>query len=1041
MTAISRSSPDCEQPDAPGGGLVPGIIDRLFRAPDDTVAVQDAEQQLSYTELIGQADSIAARLRALGVRPETTVGIYLPRSATAVAAILAVLRAAGAYLPLDPHYPAERVRFMLDDAQAPFVLTNQALQSQIPGDRHAICIDSLDPLPASPSADPLVPHGEINEDTLAYIVYTSGSTGTPKGIEMPRGPLAKMLAWQREHRYLPRPRACQFAPLSSDASVLEIFVTLDQHGTLVIAPDEVRDDGAALLQFLLDTRIERLVLPPVALQYLATAAQSRPLDDLALREVINIGEQIVITPAIREFFLRTGCALDNQYGPSETHAVVTSFRLTGSAADWPERPPIGAPFTHVHTTIVDGDGRPVAPGEEGELLLSGPCLARGYHRRPELTAEHFSYEFDQGVRHYRTGDQVRELATGELVYLGRLDQQVKINGFRVELGEVEAVIGRHPSIAQIAATTVVTGAGIRRLVAYVVFGAHMSATPEEIRRHARAVLPEFAVPTAVVPLPGLPKTPSGKVDRKSLPLPWLARAENAEYVAAATPLQRQLVEIWEFVLGISQIGITDDLVALGADSLAVMQLAARLERRLGRPVGPATLYRHPTIADLADAIEQRTLQVPGARRSVRPAPPATATSFVKQYARPLDEMIRGGALPRLDAAALSYLPSLDPGQRSRCGDWHHGCPVLTHLVETAHGTVGLFCLPIEAADLYTGSKRELVAASAQAMRTACELGARTVALTGLLASALDYGRNLVGLAAQDDKLHGISLTTGHATTIAAVVLNTEQLLAVTGRAPERERVACVGLGSIGRSALLLMLDQLPHPAQLTLCDTSPALLDRVASEVTEAGYRGRLVIAPAVAASAPAEVYDASLIIGATSSADAVEVLSIQAGTLVLDDSWPRSFDNQAAVDRMTGSADMIAAEAGELYSPTPVAEACYVPDEEFAPLLTREELIAVRGNPHEIMGCVSAGLFVTAWGLPTTIGLVSTEVARQHYRTLREHGYRGTSPHLTGHVIAQATLSRFRHRYSAGTLVPGGPSLHPRSRKIPRPFARPAGG
>jgi amino acid adenylation domain-containing protein len=1027
MTTISRLSPDCELLDASAtDGLVPGIIDRPFRAPDGVVAVQDAEQQLSYTELIGHADGIAAHLRTLGVRPGTIVGIYLPRSAAAVVAILAVLRAGGAYLPLDPRYPAERIRFMLDDSQAPFIITNHALRGQIPSDRHAICVDSPATFPFAPSTDPLVPHGEISQDTLAYIVYTSGSTGTPKGIEMPRGPLAEMLAWQRVNRCLPRPRTCQFAPLSFDVSFLEIFTTLDQRGTLVIAPDEVRDDGAALLQFLLDTRIERLIISPVALQYLATAAQSRPLDGLAVREVITMGEQILITPAIREFFVRTGCVLDNQYGPSETH-VVTSFRLTGPAADWPELPPIGAPFNHVHTTIVDGDGRPVAPGEEGELLLSGPCLARGYLRRPELTAERFSYEFEQGVRHYRTGDQVRELATGELVYMGRLDQQVKINGFRVELGEVEAVIARHPSIAQVAATTVVTGAGIRRLVAYVVFGPHMPAAPEEIRRHARATLPEYAVPTVVVPLPGLPKTPNGKVDRKSLPPPWLARAENAGYVAASTPLQRQLVEIWEFVLGISQIGITDDLVALGVDSLAVMQLAARLERRLGSTVEPVLLYRHRTIADLADAIEQRTFEVPTAQPTVTPARPTTSPSFVRQYARPLDEMIRGGALPRLDAAALSYLPSLDPERRARCWDWHHGHPVLTHLIQTTYGTIGLFCLPIEAPDLYTGPKRELVAASVEAIRAASDIGAQAIALTGLLASALDYGRDLVELAGQNDELHGIRLTTGHATTIAAVVMNTEQLFIVTGRTLERERVACVGLGSIGRSALLLMLDQLPHPAQLTLCDTSPTLLDRVASEVTAAGYRGRLVIAPAVAGSAPAEVYDASFIVGATSSAAAVEVQSIQAGTLVLDDSWPRSFDNEAAVARMTESADMIAAEAGELYSPTPVEVVGYVPDEEFAPLLTREELIAVRGNPHEIMGCVSAGLFVTAWGLPTTIGLVSTEVARQHYRTLRKHGYRGTSPHLTGHLIAPATLSQFRHRYSAGTLVPGGPGPHPR--------------
>ncbi|MFE0026346.1 amino acid adenylation domain-containing protein [Amycolatopsis sp. NPDC059021] len=992
-------------------GLVPGLLDQPL--PDSEgrlIAVEDGELKLSYTELVAQADALATTLRRAGLGPGTIIGILLPRSAAVAVATLAVLRAGAAYLPLDPRYPEQRLRHMLEDAGAPAVVTTGRLRTLVAGHPMIIELDSLVDEPPVGSCEVGLPVRESKEDELAYIIYTSGSTGAPKGVEMARKALSGLLSWQREQRWADRPRTCQFAPLGFDVSFQEIFSTWDLRGTLVIAPEHVRDDGAALLRFLCEARIERLFLPPVALQHLAAAARSAPGAGLALREVIAAGEQLVVTPVIREFFERTGCVLENHYGPTETH-IVTSFRLVPPAAEWPELPPIGKPLPHVTVTVADADGRPVAPGEQGELLVGGDSLAHGYRNQPELTARRFTLGDLPAGRRYHTGDQVRQRSDGELEYFGRLDHQVKINGFRVELGEVEAVVGRHPGVFQVAAATSTSPSGVRRLVAYVVAADGASVTPAGIREHAALELPPYAVPRVVVPMLELPVTASGKLDRAALPAPWYARAGDVPYLPPRTPLQKQLVGVWESVLGTGGVGVGDDLTDLGADSLVILQLVAHLRHELDVLVEPAELWRHSTILELADALGQNIAGKPKHRpltsgtRGPRP--------FARDHARPLPELIRAGALPRLDAAALSYLPTFDADERVRYQDWHRGEPVLTHVVETADGTIGLLALPIEAGDLYTSPKADLVAMSTSAIETAGDLGARAVTLTGLLASALDFGRDLA-------PARGLPrVTTGHGATVAAVVLNMERLLDATGRTTAREEVAAVGLGSIGRSALLLMLDVLPHPARLVLYDRSPIVGERAAAEVVEAGYRGELVVATAENGTAPQAVYDATFLIGATSTGNAFDLSRVRPGTVILDDSWPRSFDIDAAVARMTTSADIIATEAGELHTPSAMTEHRFLPDDSLVPLMDREELIALRANPHEVMGCLSAGLFVTAWDLPTTIGLPTRETSRRHYDVLRAHGFRGADPHLTGHPIAPAALRAFRESgHGAGNVT-----------------------
>jgi thioesterase domain-containing protein/acyl carrier protein len=434
------------------------------------------------------------------------------------------------------------------------------------------------------------------------VIYTSGSTGQPKGVTLGRRALANLLAWQcQDSRAGPGWRTLQFTPLSFDVHFQEFFSTWATGGTLVLIDEESRADPARLLATVEREEIARLFLPFVALQTLAQTACQRRRYPACLREVITAGEQLQITPALRDFFTHLpGCTLHNHYGPSETH-VVTAHTLGGDPASWPLLPPIGRPLPGVQVQVLDGNGRPAAEGEAGELHLGGVALADGYHNRPELTAERFVDR--AGGRFYRTGDLVRRLAGGDLEYLGRLDDQVKVRGHRVELGEIEARLREHPAVAQCAVALHHGPQEGRRLVAYWVPQRAGETAVAPLREHLRLRLPEYMVPAAFVPLASLPLTPSGKVDRKALPAPNCRRQRpGEEYRAPRDALESALAALWVDLLGVEQVGITDNFFDLGGDSLLAARLVSRAEEILGVELPLSALYCCPTIEHLAEGL-------------------------------------------------------------------------------------------------------------------------------------------------------------------------------------------------------------------------------------------------------------------------------------------------------------------------------------------------------------------------------------------------------------------------------------------------------
>ncbi|MBO3751359.1 non-ribosomal peptide synthetase [Streptosporangiaceae bacterium NEAU-GS5] len=544
------------------------LIRRWRAATPDAVAVTGSDGELTYDALLRRVDALAARLRGLGVGPEVPVGISMERTTGMLVALLAVWAAGGAYVPLDPAFPAERLRLMREDAGIDLVLTG-----------------------ADPPAVPCVETGPAGD--LAYIMYTSGSTGRPKGVEVPQRAVTNLLrSFGALLGLRPGDAWLAVTTLSFDISVLELLLPLTCGARVVIASTAEASDGPALRA--------RAVAEGVAFMQATPATWRILLESGGVPKEITTrlsgGE--ALPRDLADALLADGALLWNVYGPTET----TVWSTAGPVGAEPIH--LGKPIAATTLYLLGPDGRPVAPGEEGELHIGGAGVARGYHGLPAMTASRFlpdPFSGVSGARMYATGDLTRHTADGTLEYLGRADQQVKIRGFRIELGEVETALRASDGVRQAAATVCPGPDGQPQLVAYVV--GHTVGAPPPDRAALRARLPEYMIPSYVGALDALPLTPNGKLDRNALPRPqWTS---STPYRAPQTVVERELAAIWADVLGTSApIGVDDDFFELGGHSLAATQIIARVQSRYAVTVPIMVLFEFPTIAGLAREMDR-----------------------------------------------------------------------------------------------------------------------------------------------------------------------------------------------------------------------------------------------------------------------------------------------------------------------------------------------------------------------------------------------------------------------------------------------------
>ncbi len=470
----------------------------------------------------------------------------------------------------------------------------------------AVCLDSdWSTIATTPNTNPVC---TIQPADLFYVMYTSGSTGQPKGVAMSHRALYNLLCWQLETMVPPRAaRLLQYASLSFDVSFQEIFPTLSAGGTIVLITEELRRDPMALLRFINQHQVEKLYLPMVALQQLADACGLAGVSLSCLREITAAGEQLQITPQMIHFFHQaSNCTLHNFYGPTETHGV-SIYTLSGAPEQWPTLVPIGRPIANDQVYVLNAQGQPQPIGISGELYLGGIGVAEGYLNRPELSAERFvadPFRSEPGARLYKSGDLARWRADGNLEFLGRLDHQVKLRGFRVELEEIEAVLNRQPGVRESVVVVREDVVGDKRLVAYLVMEAQQRPTINDLRAMMQTHLPEYMVPASYIFLEALPLTLNRKVDRERLPRPERDRPElETQFVAPETATEQGIAQIWQEILGIERVGLQDNFFGLGGHSLLVTQVISHLHTQFDEEITVRDLFTFPTIAQLAKHID------------------------------------------------------------------------------------------------------------------------------------------------------------------------------------------------------------------------------------------------------------------------------------------------------------------------------------------------------------------------------------------------------------------------------------------------------
>ena len=595
------------------------LATQAARTPE-AVAVRYEDESVTYAELDGRSNQLARLLIEHGAGPEETVALVAPRSVEMLVGLLGVVKAGAAYLPVDPDYPGERIDFMLADSAPVCVLTTTAMAPRTPADARRIVLDSDDvvrDLAARSGAEitdairtsPLLPDHPI------YVIYTSGSTGRPKGVVLPTQAMVNLLAWHAEVMGGgPGTTTAQFASLSFDAAAQEILAALTSGKTLAVPRDDVRKDIQRLVRWMSHHRVNELFAPTPVVAGVSEAARELDLDLPDLRDIAQAGEALTLHQSIREFCARNpDRRVHNYYGPTETH-VVTGYTVPREMVESGAAPPIGGPIWNTRTYVLDRLLRPVPVGVPGELYLAGVQTARGYLNRAGLTADRFVADpyGEPGSRMYRTGDLARWRAEGTLEFLGRRDFQVKVRGFRVELGEIEVVLARLPEVARVLVVAREDRVGDKRLVAYVVPAAGHRPDPTALRRAAGKVLPEYMVPAAIVVLDTFPLTPNGKVDRGALPAPDYSAVSRR--VAPKGDREERLCRLFADVLGISTVGADDNFFDLGGHSLLATNLISRIRDETNCELNIIDLFDSPTVQGVAQRLREAPRKRPVLRK-------------------------------------------------------------------------------------------------------------------------------------------------------------------------------------------------------------------------------------------------------------------------------------------------------------------------------------------------------------------------------------------------------------------------------------------
>ena len=983
------------------------VSEQAVKTPDAT-AVVAGERSWTYAQIESHSNAIAEGLIGRGTVPGTAVALLLQRGGDMISAMLGILKAGAHYIPLDPDYPDYRLKQMLEDASPAMIITTREDSAAIAEGEWSI-LDVAD-FPDSAEKVELPP---FDLGRLAYVIYTSGSTGNPKGVEITHGAAVNFLTSMRRQPGMTRvDKLLAVTTLSFDISLLEVFLPLIAGAQVVVASREDARDGR-LLARLLDEHAITIMQ--------ATPATWRMLFDSGWEgrngfRILCGGE--AMPRDLANLMVNSADEVWNLYGPTET----TVWSSCSRVSEGDEAVSIGTPIANTQIYIVGRDGGIQPPGFVGELCIGGDGLARGYRDREDLNRERFITLEVPGVgprRVYRTGDLGRWAMNGKLECLGRMDSQIKLRGVRMELGEIEAVLMSHSAVSGAVVTKRDDLPGGETLVAYLTCheGGADDLVPE-LKACLAERLPEVMCPGYFEVLESFPLTPNRKVDRRRLPVPVVDRSLlTNEFAGPETAAEKALSEIFNAVFAPREVGIRDNFFELGGDSLMAVQVVTRISSAMDREVSLEAFLRHPTIERLA-----RHLNAPveGSEHDI--STPESAAPDSDYLSFQLLEEDDPDALPRVDAVALAYIPDAFAkvtglSREDLVQQWFANQPRLTNSYDTPWGRLGVVMLPCFEADLYkegSGMKPLVL----DALRLAGSLGARTVSLTGVIPMVTGDGRDIVTWM-NGEEVDLPIITTGDATRAATVVKSLEGILEESGRGLAGEKVTFIGLGSIGKGALDLMLSVLPHPKAITLCDfyRTAERLEGIQDQLLASGYSGEITIA-AANEQLPDEAYEAGVVIAATSIPEIIDVGRLNPGSILVDYSFPPSLSVAEAARRATECGDILFTTGGQLRLSGQVEETVYLPaaSADLIDQLGSDSLQLIAGRDgSEMTGCVLASIFTGMEPqVRVTLGALGGEDALAHYRFIESLGIGSARLQMGGYFLPGDVIRRFRERPSS---------------------------
>lgn len=981
---------------------------QAHRVPDNT-AVVSAGLQITYQQLGQAVISLCQKLNTLGGENENLIAVVMEKGWEQIAGVLAVHFSNAAYVPIDPCWPEARRNEIIAQTKVKLVLTTEPVQQRIqwPADL-VYCLVKEEQLYGNDGSLSF-PRCRQKPQDLAYILFTSGTTGKPKGVMVHhQGAVNTLQAINEKYQVTEKDRAIALSSLTFDLSVYDTFGLLSVGGAIVMPDSSHLREPLEWWKLVHKYKVTVWSSVPafvqMAIDYLEQHAAPIPRP---LQKIMMSGDWIPVSLPDRIRALSENIQVISLAGPTETSIWSITYPIGEVDKTW-NSIPYGKPLANQGFHVLRDDLSPCPDWVSGELYISGLGISKGYWQDEDKTQAHYIINPNNGVKYFKSGDMGRYLPDGNIEFLGRRDNQVKVNGYRIELGEVESALLESPAIKQ---AVVRLAADKKRLEAFLIPLPHSDkqAINVDALNHLLAEkLPCYMVPSRYQVLDALPLSANGKVNRQALP-DYVEGVEKRKIRYPETPLQHQLLMLWQDVLACDEISIDDDFFQLGGNSLSAAQLINTIAARIGVRLPTSFLFSAKTIQSFATAIELQKDNLDDIKLNSCRAKQCEQSSLVRIIDEPVD--IKPGFADKvnLDAAAIAYFPEwlLEQNPNGEVDEYIQslrGKPVLHRQWNTPWGQVGLILLPIWGSQLYS-DKSKTQQLLLEGLRKAKALGATSVSLTGVIPSATNYGIDIQQLA---DEHNLPSVTTGHGTTTSAVVLTIEEALSQAGRGLKNETVGFLGLGSIGLTSLELMLSILEHPKKIILCDLYSRrehLKEIKALLVNKHGYQGGIEIIESDG-EVPESFYAASLIVGATNVPDVLSIDLLQSGTIIVDDSAPHCFNASLALQRMQREKDILVTEGGMLRSQEVLPQFIYMP-----PVFDGSNVLNFYIE-DELMGCTLSSLLSTQTAFPSTLGTVKVDDARQHYQGLVDNGLKASRLHCGAYILNRELLRNFKKKF-----------------------------